>query len=62
MIKSIDINPNWFYHRIWLDNLEGIIDKKAIHSKKKWNTCVLFPEQWNGNDYISLSTSDILYA
>lgn len=59
MIKSIDINPDWFYHRIWLDNLKGIVDKKSILSKRRQNRQVPFPEQWNGNDYISLAKRDL---
>lgn len=59
MIKSIDVNLDWFYHRIWLDNLKGIVDKKAILSKRKQNRQIPFPEQWNGNDYISLAKRDV---
>lgn len=59
MIKKIEINPDWFYHRIWLDNLPGILDKKAILSERKQNRQVPFQEQWNGNDYISLAKRDL---
>ena len=55
MIKSIDINPDWFYHRMQLEKLEDILNTGAILSRRKLGYQKMNHTTWNGLDYISLS-------
>lgn len=55
MFKNIEINAEWYYHRIDMFSMKGIFQSRAILSKRKQGYHKTDTCSWNGLDYISVA-------
>lgn len=54
-IQKIEVNPDWFYHRLKEEDFEKIIVSGGLKSKRKLGNKKKKNLSLNGNDFISLS-------
>lgn len=64
-IRNIEINPDWYYHRVTADTIDKIILSGSIKPRilTDKNNIIRYETTWNGQFYISLSKnlSEIYY-
>lgn len=54
-IQKIEVNQNWFYHRIKEEEFDKIILSGGLKSKRKIGTQERYCASFNGNDFILLT-------